>query len=426
MVSDPIETVAVSIQSQRSPRAVLAATACALCMSLGLAALFIGTFPVFLEPLSRQFGWGLSVFPRALLVAAATSALVGPFAGRLIDRYGVRPLMLGGMAVWGACLLAISFARRDFLILYAIPALMGVSSACAGPISFVKVVSGWFNAHRGLVLGLVISAAPAAATAVAVLSARELIAVFGWRTAYRILGAVVLLIGWPVALLFMREAPVTSAENPPRPDMAAAERMLPPGLTTAAAVRTRDFWLLIGVTCLICGAINGIVSHFVAWSDERGLSTLTATEALSLFSLIGPVGPILAGMAVDRVRTQRVLFIFYALPLLGLSLLVLLGAAMQVPGMALLGFGFSAASGLLPYLVSRYFGLRSASEIFGLALGVVTLSMGMGPVLLGLGREHAGSYRAPVSLTFVALALALVLAAALRRYQFDTHPARHS
>src|SRR5579883_1006206 len=176
------------VGASASRQAILAAIACGICMGLGLATLFVGTFPVFLVPVSRQFGWGLAVFPRAIMSAAIATALFGPLAGRLIDRYGVLPFMLAGLATWGACREAYSIVPGNALMIYVLTALIGVSGSLCGAVPLAQVVSGWFDKNRGLVLGLVLSAAPAATTAVAVLGARELILDFGWRAAYRVLG----------------------------------------------------------------------------------------------------------------------------------------------------------------------------------------------------------------------------------------------
>lgn len=405
-----------------SRQAILAAIACGICMGLGLATLFVGTFPVFLVPVSRQFGWGLAVFPRAIMSAAIATALFGPLAGRLIDRYGVLPFMLAGLATWGACLWAYSIVPGNALMIYVLPALIGVSGSLCGPVPLAKVVSGWFDKNRGLVLGLVLSAAPAATTAVAVLGARELILDFGWRAAYRVMGSVVLLVGLPVALLFMRESPAGRTERASQSG-AGNRRAALPGLSTPQALRSIDFWLVVCATALACGAINGLIGHMVAWCNERVISGSLAAAAVSVFSLTGPAGPILAGWLADRVRGPRLLFLFYALPLVGVCMLALAPAYLFIPGAILMGLGFSSTTGLLPYLLTRYFGLRSASELFGIGIGLTTLGMGTGPVLIGWSHDRTGSYHQSLVMIFGVLAVALLVAAMLRPYRFAAHAA---
>lgn len=414
------------VGASASRQAILAAIACGICMGLGLATLFVGTFPVFLVPVSRQFGWGLAVFPRAIMSAAIATALFGPLAGRLIDRYGVLPFMLAGLATWGACLGAYSIVPGNALMIYVLPALIGVSGSLCGPVPLAKVVSGWFDKNRGLVLGLVLSAAPAATTAVAVLGARELILDFGWRAAYRVLGSVVLLVGLPVALLFMREAPTVGKERESQPGTVNRRAASPPGLSTPEALRSLDFWLVVCATALACAAINGLIGHMIAWCNERGISGSLAAVAVSVFSLTGPAGPILAGWLADRLRGPRLLFLFYALPLVGVCMLALAPAYLFIPGAILMGLGFSSTTGLLPYLLTRYFGLRSASELFGIGIGLTTLGMGTGPVLIGWSHDRTGSYHQSLVMIFGVLAVALLVAAMLRPYRFAAHAAEGS
>ena len=87
-----------------------------------------------------------------------------------------------------------------------------------------------------------------------------------------------------------------------------------------------------------------------------------------------------------------------------------------VVGFALLGAGFAAVAGLLPFLTSRYFGLANASTIFGVAVGLSTLSLGVGPVVLGLLRDEWGTYASGTPVVVGALFLAVLLAATLPRY----------
>ena len=87
-----------------------------------------------------------------------------------------------------------------------------------------------------------------------------------------------------------------------------------------------------------------------------------------------------------------------------------------VVGFALLGAGFAAVAGLLPFFTSRYFGLANASTIFGVAVGLTTLSLGVGPVVLGLLRDTWGSYASGIPVVVGALLLAVLLTATLPRY----------
>jgi cyanate permease len=182
-------------------------------------------------------------------------------------------------------------------------------------------------------------------------------------------------------------------------------------------LRTRDFWKLILLTGLVCGVVQALIAHFVAFSAEYGVSSTSATIALSAFSLVGPAGPVLAGALADRVSGPKPLALFYGLPLFGLLAITLIGAAAAIPAMILLGLGFQTATGLLPYLMTRYFGIRYASQLFGIGLGTMVLFMGAGAVVLGFARDRLHSFTLATPVLLALLASAFAIAVMLRRYE---------
>ena len=84
--------------------------------------------------------------------------------------------------------------------------------------------------------------------------------------------------------------------------------------------------------------------------------------------------------------------------------------------MVLLGLAFSSTNGLAPYLISRYFGMASGSEILGVTFAALTVGMGAGPVLIGLGHDATGSYVLPIGIAAAALLASMFLAFLFRPY----------
>ena len=402
-------------QRQRPSWPALAASiGCAICLAVGVIPLFMGIFPVFLGPVSRDLGWGLSVFPQAPLIIGLTTALTGPFIGRMVDRHGARRLLPWGLAVWCAGLFGLSTMNGSIASLYLVAIVIGLGGTVAGPIIYAKVVNGWFDRNRGLALGLVLGGVPAIATAIAVPVSQLLVDEQGWRAAVRILAVVAAIISIPAAWLLVREktASVVPGHAPIAQD----------GLTGPEALRSRDFALTIGASALAVGALMGVTNHFLAWMAERGIDKDAGTLALSLYSLAGPLGPLFGGLLVDRVSSPRIVAGFFVLPVIGILLLSYGGAVGVVPGMMLLGLAFSSINGFAPYLVSRYFGMKAASEILGVTFAVLTVGMGLGPVLIGLGHDMTGSYTVPMTVAAGVMLFALLLAITFRPYRFSAGP----
>jgi MFS family permease len=94
----------VSVLSSLRPRIypgwlVVAAAFCGVMVSFG--SLLVFTFGIFLKPLSTEFGWSRESISTAFGIAAMTVAVCSPVLGRLLDRYGARPVVLCCMAVFG-------------------------------------------------------------------------------------------------------------------------------------------------------------------------------------------------------------------------------------------------------------------------------------------------------------------------------------
>ena len=391
------------------------AIACAMAQTLGFP-MFLATTPLFLSPVSHSLGWGAAVYPQSVLVAAATAALVGPFIGHLMDRFGARSVMIAGLLGWSLAIFSFSLLNGSETQLLALSVLIGSASAASGPIGTAKVIAGWYDRHLGLAMALTMSAVPAIGAALAVAIFSWLIPSAGWRDAFRIFAAAIWVLAVPLALLFLRErrAPEISANAGAAPAL--------PGVTPATAIRSRDFWLVMLVTCLPCGVVQAIVVHFVGFVGEEGIDPNRAAVALAAFSLAGPVGPLLAGALADRVGHPRALAIFYGAPLLGIVILTAFHA--PLPAMVIAGTGMAASFGMLPYLLTRYFGLRHASQLIGLGMGAAAVCMSVGPVVLGLARDRMGSFVSATPVMLALLVVGLLAALMLRRPEFGARPLR--
>ncbi|WP_200921978.1 MFS transporter [Novosphingobium sp. Leaf2] len=398
------------VGATHAPEAIVVAAAGAICMGFSFAPVFMGTFPLFLQPVSQTYHWSAAIFPQAMLIAGLVSALGGPLIGRAIDKAGVRTLLLPGLVVWAMTLAALPFIGGSVVLLYLVSAIMGVTTVTCGPVALAKIITGWFDRRRGLAMSIVLGGGVAIFTAMMLGLTRVLISAIGWQNAYLALAALVILVALPVSYAFLKEAPHGRD--------AAMDGLPPPSasIEPLVAFSSRTFWALVAGSSLVCASCSAIASHFLPLSAEHGISSGTAVFALSLYSLAGPIGSLIAGAAADRLPNPRFLAIIFAAPLAGFLLMQITGAWAIVAGLALVGAGFSAVASLLPFLTSRYFGLANASTIFAVAMGIVTLFLGVGPVVLGLVRDRWGAY-APASPIIVAvLIIGAILPAILPRY----------
>ena len=302
-------------------------------------------------------------------------------------------------------------------------ALLGFVGSGPAPIPYVKVISRWFDRHRGLALGLTMLGIGAGAILMPAL-AQKLIAMFGWRSTYFVIGSLVLVVSVPVVALFLKDSP---EELGLLPDGAIATRTVrqqqgsEEGLTWRDARRTATFWLMVGTVFLIGASLHGCVVHLAPMLNDQGVSPQRVGLAISILGsalLIGRVG---SGYLLDRFFAPHVAMCIFGAVACGIALLRT-GAVsgLLFPAAFLIGLGMGAEVDIIAYLTSRYFGLRAFGEIYGYAFGSFVLAGALGPWLMGLGFDRYGSYDSVLVGFLLATLMAAALITRLGPYRF--HP----
>jgi MFS family permease len=168
----------------------------ALGLFLGPVPIVVSSFGVFLKPLTQEFHSSRGAISLALTIESTIVAFGIPLVGRFLDRFGPRKVILPCMI--GAALILLSgyFCRGKVWHLYVFYAALGAATCGVASVSYGDVVSHWFDRFRGLALGLMMLG-PGLGAFVMPTAAQYLISRFGWRLAFCIVGAAILLITTP-------------------------------------------------------------------------------------------------------------------------------------------------------------------------------------------------------------------------------------
>src|SRR6202166_3904040 len=162
------------------------------------------TLGLFIKPLNQDFGWDRASISAAGGLAALSSAIAIPFVGWLIDRWGIRPVLLPIIVLSAASIALIALTPNSvgvFMLLFAITGLLGSGQ---GPLGYAKCVSAWFDDRRGVALGITMSGIGLGAALIPQYT-QFLIGNLGWRAAYAGLGLLTLIVAFPAVFLFIRE-----------------------------------------------------------------------------------------------------------------------------------------------------------------------------------------------------------------------------
>lgn len=394
---------------------------------LGVTPIIVFSFGVFLGPITRDFHAGRGDVSFAYTLFSLIQAITVPFAGWLMDRFGARRVILPSMVLGGIVLLLAPFGSSDLFELYVIFGLLGFLVPGAGPVAFAKVVSQWFDRRRGLALGVMMLGLGLGAFVMPSL-AHLLIARFGWRLAYAAVGAAILLVSMPLVMKFLNEGPESLglmsdgriSAHPAAPTEPKSKEL---GMTWREALRTRTFWLLLTSFALVAAATQACFTHMAAIVSDRGSNGQLAALASSLLGaglLIGRTG---SGYLLDRFFAPRVATLLFVGAACGIALLRV--AASPGPAFVaafLIGLALGAEGDVMPYLASRYFGLRCFGEICGIIFAGFSLAGGLGPYLMGAAFDAHRSYSLPLILFCVAVLVAAALMLVAGPYQFGAVP----
>ncbi|HVW70761.1 MAG TPA: MFS transporter, partial [Steroidobacteraceae bacterium] len=275
------------------------------------------TLGVLMEPITAATGWTRGQVSFAASVFTAVLIFAIPAVGRLLDRFGVRAVLLPSIALFGFALIAAGRASTLWQLYLAFAALAALGAG-ANSVSYMRAVCTWFDRHRGLAIGIAQSGMGIGVMLMPTLT-QALLQRGGWSFAYAGLGACVLLIALPVVALLVVEAPPVGAApvKPSAPSVepaasapAAEHRGAPAvehpgaaaadGVPPAEALRQLRFWILVVGFFLLAGAINSAALHLVPLLQTSGVARDTALLAASVFGGAMLLGRIMTGLLVDR------------------------------------------------------------------------------------------------------------------------------
>jgi len=393
----------------------------ALGLFLNTATIIVFSFGVFAKAMSQEFHSGRAKISLAFTIHNLTAALFVPLAGRLVDRYGPRRVLLPFTALFGLILVSSRFLSEAIWQLYLFYFALGLVSGGAGAMSYTDVISRWFDRHRGLALSVMMLGMGLGAIVMPSM-AQQLVTTFGWRLAYSVFGLAVLLIPLPMLVAFLKERPENMGLLPdgavkgPVSRQSAVNEI---GLTLREAATTSAFWIIVCVLFLITASVHACFIHLPSLLTDRGSTAQLAALASSLLGVGLFVGRVGCGYLLDQFFAPRVAGLLFSTVAIGIAFLALSHTISSALIAALLvGLGIGAEVDIIAYLTSRYFGLRSYGAIFGSIWAVFGVSGGLGAYLMGFGFDKTGSYVVPLSGFFCAAVLAVLLIMMLGPYRY--------
>ena len=284
-----------------------------LAASLGFSffSIMLVSVGLFMEPLGEEFEWSRTLLSSGPAIATIVTAVLGPFLGMLVDRFGARKIALPGLVLTTMSIVSFSLLNgspTQWVMLWVLFGLVAVSIKST---VWTTAVVGVFEKSRGLALGLTLAGTAVAQTAVPPLG-NFLINEFGWRGGFVWLG-----LGWGgitllACLLFLFDHR-DRVEKQRRADKLAGKEVTeeapPPdlhGLTGPEAWRDSAIWRLAISNFIVMALTMGLSIHMFPILTEAGVDRDQAALLVGLAGIAGIVGKLVTGVLLDRYRPNWV------------------------------------------------------------------------------------------------------------------------
>ena len=367
------------------------------------------SFSAFFASLQASFAASRGELSWVLSIAISLFFVVGALSGPVADRIGPRAMAIAGALIVGIGL----FVAGEAQALWQVYLGFGLGIGIGVGISYVPSVGAvqrWFIRQRGLASGIAV-AGIGAGTLVMPKVAEWLIAGYGWRAAYWMLGAFAVLAAGTAGLFldnspqrhgFLPDGGIASGET------TAAHRA--EGAALRDALRSRPFVLLYAAS--VCTSLGLFLpfAHLTPFAEDRGIAHATAVTLFTLVGVGSTFGRFLLGGLADRMGRRR----SFATMLFGMALMlawwVFSSTAWQIALFALVfGSCYGGFVALAPALIVDYFGERNASGLIGIAYTAVAFGTLAGSPLTGYAFDFLGSYTLPIAISAAAMFAGSVL-----------------
>jgi sugar phosphate permease len=357
-------------------------------------------FTAIFQPIAEDFGWSYAQVSIGASLRGLEVGLLAPLIGFLVDRWGSRRLVFGGVIIVALGLFSLSRVHSLGAFYWSFVLIAIGMSACVGT-ALLPTVTNWFRKRVGLAIGALGAGAGFGGFLVPVVT--FLVDKYDWRTALSILSLSVLIVGLPLSLL-IRHKPEKYGYLPDgaleiHPDVkiesAVAKNSSVPIITAKQVLKTRIFWQLGLASSFISIVTGAVMTHIMPYLSSVGISRTYSSTLVLIIALISVGGRLGSGWLGDRLNTKQVYIFFLILMTLGtVSFAYIIPGRLWALALFVIFYALGSAGNmtLRPVLLRKYF----HSGKFGTILGIADAMMMLGQIgvpLAGWVYDTWGSYQ---------------------------------
>lgn len=365
------------------------------------------TYTVFLQPIEREFGWSRSQLTSVYSVYLLVNGFIAPMVGFLFDRTGPRWVYASGLAILGLAFVLAGSLQNIWHFYLLVGALVGVGVSMTGMVPASALLARWYRSRLSIAIGIAFSGV-GIGTVVLVPFAQYLVSGWDWRTAYHVLGAVLLAAATVVvaALPWRRFAAGNPALAPAPRRVGEAEG----GWTVRDAMRTPTYRGLVTVFFCTSMGMFAVIVQLVVFLIDVGFTPLAAATVFGMVGMLSAVSVMSSGFVAERFGYRQTVTASFTGSMTGVVLLIALSAwpswlllALFIP---VFGLCMGVRGPIISSVCTRHFAGPRVATIYGTVYATNALGAAVGSLAGGVLHDVTGGYAAAYAFALVSLGLA--------------------
>lgn len=350
-------------------------------------------------------------------ITLALVGLLAPFIGILIDKIGVKFLIMVGCIVLGLSYYAYGNIS-NIMHLYLIHAAFAIVLLASGLNVAVILVSNWFVKLRGTAIGIAVIGTSLGGAILAPLFGSWLANGMDWREAYQ-LAAIIPTGLFLMALFLVRNKPTDMKLKPYGFDSnseSSTADLSQHGMEYGEAIRTKSFWAIAFIAMFTFYTIMGFQANLILHLTDLGFDIESAAAGLSVLFIPALIGKFVFGLVADKIKGLRVLYVNLSLMLAGIIAMIFTDKDTVLIAVGIIGFMWGGFYTLLQLNAVNNFGLKASGKLLGTITVLDAFGGGLGIWMTGQIFDSYGSYQNAFIIFAILVAISVVLISQIKKH----------
>ena len=358
--------------------------------SMGMS---LNVFAVYLSPIADALSINrttVSILPTCINLASTFGML---FAGRIYNRFSTKRVFLIAGLVMGASYYFMS-ANPGLLACVLGTIILGLGKAIGSTVPISILITEWFVKKRGTILGICMMGSGFGSMVYAPI-ASIFVEKLGVWNAFIVHGSIMIALAF-VAFILVKNSPYDIGEVPyglEDSGYTQKEEMLS-GEMFRDVYKKKKFIGLTFVVFIVGFTITANMVHLTSFFISKGISTINAGIAMSIFGGAMIIGKLITGLICDRWGREKANYYMFGVVVVAFFIAFVVNSWLVIAFIFAFAYGFATPIATIapPLWIADLFGTIDFKRIYSNNTAMYMIGSAVGTMFIGFIVDITGSY----------------------------------